>query len=232
MERLVQVTRDGSHTIAIPALEVTFHSIHGAIQESKHVFIDAAWRYMLSKPELMAEEQSLKILEMGFGTGLNALLTLQEAMHANQPVYYQSVEQFPLNAAEYNTLNYAAQLADDNLQPFLRQLHTSEWNQDIVLHPLFTLHKSHTALQDLRPERLFHVIYYDAFAPKAQPELWTEEVFKQLISYLLPGGILVTYCSKSVVRRAMQAAGFLVEKIPGPYGKREMLRAHKPNSLV
>jgi tRNA U34 5-methylaminomethyl-2-thiouridine-forming methyltransferase MnmC len=232
MERLIQLTRDGSHTIAIPALDVTFHSIHGAIQESTHVFIDAALRYTLAKPELHAAGTCLNILEMGFGTGLNALLTLQEVIGAEREVYYQSVEQYPLTPAETKGLNYAAQLGDAALEPYLAALHSSAWNQDIPLHPCLTLHKSHTSLEQLTVSRLFHMIYYDAFAPRAQPELWTTEIFEKLIGCLLPGGILVTYCSKSVVRRAMQAAGFEVVKIPGPYGKREMLRAIKPISLV
>jgi tRNA U34 5-methylaminomethyl-2-thiouridine-forming methyltransferase MnmC len=228
MERLIQLTRDGSHTIAIPALEVTFHSIHGAIQESRHVFIDAALHYTLLKPEIQAMQTPLQVLEMGLGTGLNALLTLQVTIGRQQQVYYQSIEQYPLTPEETKGLNYAAQLEDLTLEPYLLALHSSPWNQDVQLHPYFTLHKSHSSLEQVLVSRLFHIIYYDAFAPRAQPELWTAEIFTKLLSCLLPGGILVTYCSKSVVRRAMQEAGFIVTKIPGPYGKREMLRAIKP----
>ncbi|RXK83559.1 tRNA (5-methylaminomethyl-2-thiouridine)(34)-methyltransferase MnmD [Filimonas effusa] len=233
MKRSKQITRDGSHTISIPSLDVTFHSVYGAIQESMWVFIISGWKYWLQQPQVAeAPEQAVRILEMGFGTGLNALLTLQQARLTEQPVFYQSVEQYPLTAEEADGLNYADQLNDASLAPYLEQLHSSAWNEDLSLTPYFTLHKSHAALQDLQTDHRFHIIYYDAFAPRAQPELWTEEIFSQLIGYLEPSGILLTYCSKSIVRKAMQAAGFTVEKIQGPPHKREMLRAHKPISLV
>ena len=233
MKRSKHITRDGSHTISIPSLDVTFHSVYGAIQESMHVFITSGWDYWLQQPQVAAApEQAIHILEMGFGTGLNALLTLQQARLTERPVFYQSVEQYPLTAEEAEGLNYATQLNDASLAPYLEELHNSAWDQDIALTPYFTLHKSKTALQDLQTDRRFHIIYYDAFAPRTQPELWTEELFAQLINYLEPGGILLTYCSKGVVRKAMQAAGFVVKKIQGPPHKREMLRAYKPISLA
>lgn len=232
MERLIKVTADGSHTIAIPEWEVTFHSVNGAIQESKHVFIKAALHYCFLQQGMLASNAPLQILEMGFGTGLNALLTLHEAMKFKKPVYYQSIEQFPLTATEVEALNYADKLDEPTLDSYLRQMHTCAWNQDINIHPFFTLHKAHGSLQELPLPNRFHIVYYDAFAPRAQPELWTEEIFRKLLNSLVPGGVLVTYCSKSVVRRAMQAAGFTVQKIQGPPFKREMLRAIKPISLV
>lgn len=233
MERCKKITADGSHTIAIPSLDVTFHSVHGAIQESQHVFIVSALHYWLAKPEIAAAPKTpVCILEMGFGTGLNTLLTFKEAHRLARPVFFQSVEQFPLSAEEIEGLNYADRLNDPILTPVLSQLHSSPWNQDVELSPWFTLHKSHTAIQDLSAQRRFHIIYYDAFAPRAQPELWTKETFGKLLPFLEPGGILVTYCSKTIVRKALQDAGFQVEKIQGPPFKREMLRAHKPISLV
>lgn len=204
MKRELQLTADGSHTIAIPDLNVTYHSTHGAIQESMHVFIQAG---------LQAVQQPLvRIFEMGFGTGLNALLTMQ---YATTPVYYYAVEQFPLTAAEVEGLSYGD------------TLHQYPWNEDVEISDQFTLHKAHGSLLEITPGQTFHLIYYDAFAPKAQPELWTREVFEKLYSFLVPGGMLVTYCSKGDVRRAMLAAGFTVEKLVGPPGKREMLRARK-----
>jgi len=215
MKRMVEITADGSPTIAIPEMQVTYHSRHGAVQESMHVFIEAGLRYMLP-----SSTTPLRIFEMGFGTGLNAWLSWQEAMRNNTALYYYAVEKFPLQADEYALLEYGNAAA-------LQQLHKSAWNTDVMMDTTFTLHKKHAALTDIALSPIFDVIYYDAFAPNAQPELWTTAVFEQLFSFLQPGGILVTYCSKGDVRRAMIAAGFMVEKIPGPPGKREMLRAKK-----
>lgn len=235
MEREIQVTADGSHTIAIPSMQVTYHSRHGAIQESRHVFIQAGLM-------AVAPTEKIHILEMGFGTGLNALLTLQHALQHQQSVYYTSFELYPLEAEQAASLNYAQQLNAENehhvadLEQLFTDMYKAEWEKDVCIHPLFTLHKTNRSLLSLPlPQESaepiytgFHVIYYDAFAPNAQPELWTAELFSKLWCTLVPGGMLVTYCSKGDVRRAMQAAGFTVEKIPGPPGKREMLRASKP----
>lgn len=228
MERNIQITADGSHTIAIPELQVTYHSVHGALQESRHVFIRAGLQHLLQRQQ----PPVLHILEMGFGTGLNALLTLHEAALLQQPVLYHTIEQYPLTAAEIAGINYTQQLQQPLLQPVFNELHTSPWNTDIALTPFFTLHKHATDIQQLQTQQQFHLIYYDAFAPTAQPELWTQELFTQLFQLLLPGGMLVTYCSKSYVRKNMLAAGFTVEKIPGPPRKREMLRATKPHAAM
>ncbi len=187
-----------------------------------HVFIEAGLR------PLLHQHPVLRVFEMGFGTGLNALLTLQVAAQAQQRVQYGAVEAFPLEAGITNQLNYAAQLQRPDLQPVFEQLHGSEWNSLVAIDDVFTLQKFQTTLFSLPAIDPVHLIYYDAFAPNAQPELWTTEAFTLLYNLLLPGGILVTYCSKGNVRRAMQAAGFTVEKIPGPLGKREMVRAHRP----
>lgn len=206
MKRELLVTADGSHTIAIPDMNVTYHSTHGAIQESMHVFIHAGLQAI--------QAPAIRIFEMGFGTGLNALLTLQ---YATTPVYYYAVEQFPLTAQEIEGLNYGT------------DLHQYPWNKDVKISEKFTLHKAHASLLDVSPVvQPFHLIYYDAFAPASQPELWSVAVFEKLYSLLEPGGMLVTYCSKGDVRRAMLAAGFNVEKLAGPPGKREMLRAVRP----
>lgn len=225
MKRLPLITKDGSHTISIPEMDVTYHSIHGAIQESMHVFIEAGLHPIwLLKSDPMGE---LRIFEMGFGTGLNALLTLMEAEERKQPVYYYSVELFPLNNEEIKQLNYCTELNRADLQPLFERLHHCEWEQDIRITDHCTVYKTNTDLANLSTHQRFNLIYYDAFAPGAQPELWTTAVFEKLYNLLLPGGILVTYCSKSDVQRAMKAAGFVIEKIPGPPGKREMIRAIK-----
>lgn len=215
------ITADGSVTIAIPELNVTYHSKHGAIQESMHVFIEAGLRPLLHRQE------TITIFEMGFGTGLNALLTLIEATKQQQKINYQTVEAFPLEKEMIAQLNYCEQLQQPELKPLFEQLHTSPWNEPIQLNPWFSIRKVDTPLFNFSTNQPINLIYYDAFAPNAQPELWTVEAFTQLFNMLTAGGILVTYCSKGDVRRAMQAAGFLIKKIPGPPGKREMVRATK-----
>lgn len=224
MERLIQITADGSHTIAIPDMHVTFHSLLGAIQESVHVYINNGLHH------LPADLHAVSILEMGFGTGLNALLTLREAIALQRNIYYQTIEQYPLTIKEAASLNYPEQLGEPDLQSFLQSLHESAWDQDVQLHPCFTLHKTHVSLQEAVFSQSFDLIYYDAFAPSAQPELWTTAIFTKLFERLNPGGILVTYCSKGDVKRAIKAAGFALEKkVSGPKRKREMVRAKKPS---
>jgi len=221
MERQIQITSDGSQTMAVPELQITYHSIHGAIQESIHVFIEAGLKPLLKQYE------TIYIFEMGFGTGLNALLSLQQALQSNQKIFYYTVELFPLKPGEYNQLNYAQQLRDDSLQFYFLEMHKCEWEKNVPIHSLFTLHKSNESLFNLSTDKLFNLIYFDAFAPKAQPELWTKEVFEKMFRILENKGVLVTYCSKGDVRRAMQAVGFTVHKLKGPPGKREMLRGRK-----
>ncbi len=219
MKREIIITKDGSHTITIPEISVAYHSYNGAVQESMHVFIAAGLRWYMGQH---AGAGPVRIFEMGFGTGLNAYLTALEANEKKVAVSYPTVEQFPIPAEEAFLLNYAATPAEKHL---FSQLHQSPWEQEVKITDWFTLRKLHENLVNVRPQRLFDVIYFDAFAPSAQPELWTTEVFKPLFDMLHPGGALLTYCSKSIVRRAMQAAGFVVTKVPGPWGKREMVRA-------
>jgi tRNA U34 5-methylaminomethyl-2-thiouridine-forming methyltransferase MnmC len=222
MQRNLILTKDGSHTVAVPEMNVTYHSVHGAIQESLHVFIEAGFNKIA--PDL----RHIDIFEMGFGTGLNALLTLIEAEKIALPGSYTAVELFPLEQQQLQVLNYCEQLNRPELQTVFDQLHHSKWEHRVAIRPHFTLLKSRSDLLSfINPSTPFHLIYFDAFAPSAQPELWTTAAFQKMYELLLPGGLLVTYCSKGDVRRAMQAAGFRVEKIPGPPGKREMVRAMK-----
>lgn len=224
MLRQPVITKDGSHTVSVPEMNVTYHSLHGAIQESLHVFIEAGLKYWLSN----FNHGDIHIFEMGFGTGLNALLTYIEAEKRNIPVHYTAVELFPLQPEEIKSLNYCEQLKRPDLVPVFERLHDSEWEKEINMSSFFKLQKVKTNLANFSSNQHFNVIYFDAFAPTAQPDLWTKEIFQKLNSMLYPGGLLTTYCSKGEVRRAMQAAGFIVEKIPGPPGKREMVRAKKP----
>jgi tRNA U34 5-methylaminomethyl-2-thiouridine-forming methyltransferase MnmC len=218
MERTIIKTADGSHTVTIPEMNVSYHSKHGAILESMHVFIEAGLRYSINQ----STSQPINIFEMGFGTGLNAFLTAIEATNKKIRVHYISVEKHPLTEKEVTLLNYTESLKNEDL---FEAIHKAEWSQETVINEFFTLGKIHTDLANYSPDHQFNIIYYDAFAPSAQPELWKQEIFETLLSMLSPGGILVTYCSKGEVRRAMQSAGFEVEKIPGPPGKREMVRA-------
>jgi len=226
MQRKLILTGDGSHTISMPELNVTYHSIHGAIQESKHVFIEAGLKSLT-----LAEAAKLNIFEVGFGTGLNALLTIIEAEKLQKQIHYETVEPFPVGSSETRSLNYCKQLDREDLQPIFEQLHSCEWEKKTNITANFHFKKSGSNLLNfetsetcLSGKQAFKLIYFDAFAPNAQPELWTKEIFEKMFAMLEPGGILVTYCSKGNVRRAMQAAGFIVEKLPGPRGKREMVR--------
>lgn len=223
LERSIILTKDGSHTISIPELNVTYHSHHGAIQESMHVYIDAGLRFVSGTLKL----PDIYIFEMGFGTGLNALLTLIEAEKLQHHFHYTSIELYPLQQNEIVSLNYCDQLKRPDLEPVFQKLHQCEWEKDISITPFFTIKKMRIDLINFSTYQPANLIYYDAFAPASQPELWTKEAFEQLYGMLTPGGILVTYCSKADVRRAMQAAGLTVEKIPGPRGKREMVKARK-----
>jgi tRNA U34 5-methylaminomethyl-2-thiouridine-forming methyltransferase MnmC len=220
MKRKLIFTSDGSHSISVPDLDVTYHSIHGAIQESKHVFIEAGLKSTGSPAGT-----SLKIFEMGFGTGLNALLTIIEAQKIQINIYYETIEQFPLYKNEISVLNYCNQLNREDLQPLFEQLHNCEWEKEIKLASDFIFRKSKINLLTFETAETFKLIYFDAFDPNVQPELWTKQIFEKMFAMLEPGGILVTYSSKGDVRRALLGAGFAVEKLPGPKGKREMIRA-------
>jgi len=213
-------TQDGSYTIAIPEMRVTYHSTHGALQESMHIYIVSGLLFAL--PNINSE--TINVFEMGFGTGLNALLSLQEAIRLKRKINYFTVELFPLSIEEAKALQQDEQLGTSNLS---LQLHQAPWEQEVVLNEYFTLYKTKQSLLDLSLNTQFDVVYFDAFAPNDQPELWTEAVFANLFHHLNTNGVLVTYSSKGTVRRTMQAVGFMVQKIPGPIGKAEIVRAVK-----
>jgi tRNA U34 5-methylaminomethyl-2-thiouridine-forming methyltransferase MnmC len=218
--RRIIVTGDGSHTIeAAPGL--TFHSTYGAIQESMHVFIAAGLAPLLKAHTT----DPIRIFELGLGTGLNALLTLSQS---NRPIHYEAVEPFPLDMAIIQDLNYHTQPSLAKYQPAFEAIHTAPWNAATPITPAFTLLKSQSPWPAYRLSQPADLVYYDAFDPVAQPELWDANAFAPLFAQMTPHAVLVTYCSKGMVRRTLQQTGFLVKKIPGPPGKREMLHASKP----
>ena len=214
-----QLTHDGSSTLYSERFGETYHSRHGAIQESMHVFMQAGWESLDPKPE------KLHILEMGFGTGLNALLAAQRAIAEQQAVYYTSLEAYPIGEDEITALNYGSMLDE---QVLFAAIHQAPWDEIAQINPFFILNKRHCKLEEFSGKKdNYHLVFYDAFAPNSQPELWTEAVFENMHRYMAPGGLLTTYCAKGDVRRAMQAAGLDAKRLPGPPGKREMLRAEK-----
>lgn len=225
MKKEIIVTADGSHSVAVPELGVTYHSTHGAIQESQHIFIEAGLQYVNKKRNNSAD---LSIFEMGLGTGLNALVTLCAANQQQQKIYYESIEPWPLEASTYNLLNYCEQLKRPGLETVFSQIHACPWNSVIKISPFFSFKKINTSLAEYTFNQGFDIIYFDAFAPDIQPELWTADVFKKLYQGMHVNAVLTTYCSKSIVRKAMAEAGLQVTKIPGPPHKREMVRAVKP----
>lgn len=215
-------TSDGSHTLLNTDLNETYHSRHGAIQESQHVFIKNG----LNVATAESHGKGLHLLEVGFGTGLNALLTL---MQTQMPIMYTAIEPFPLDLSIIQELNYTALLrCDGHLTGIFHKLHTAPCDQPDNITPLFALHKIRSALQgtSLSPASV-DLLYYDAFAPGKQPEMWEFQTLQLLERAMKPGGYLVTYCAKGQLKRDLKMLGFVVETLPGPPGKAEMVRAKK-----
>ena len=227
MERKIILTGDGSHSISVPELNVAYHSIHGAIEESIHVYINAGFYHRVKQ----LDDYQVRILEVGSGTGLNVLLTAIAAVNTGKSIYYVALEPDPLSDEEILALNYCERLDRQDLQEIFLKMHKCEWNKNLPVTTELLIHKSNATLQRFEHKTKFDLIYFDAFAPNAQPEMWTKEIFEKIHALLDPGGILVTYCSKGDVRRAMIAAGLEVEKLPGPPKKREMLRAAHPKVI-
>ncbi len=223
-------TKDGSITLFVPELNEHYHSVHGAIQESQHIFIQAGMEHFLSTyPGLISAGRPLHILEAGFGTGLNAWLTLLQASKRQRDVVYHSIEKYPLSREETSVLNYPEMTADGEKTLF-DALHRSPWDTEQSITPHFTLCKHRDDFRNIRFSSLFDLVYFDAFNPEVQPHLWTAEVFGHFYEALQPGGFLVTYCVKGIVKQALRSVGFTVKRLPGPPGKREMLRATKPEN--
>jgi tRNA U34 5-methylaminomethyl-2-thiouridine-forming methyltransferase MnmC len=214
----VQYTKDGSTTLYVPELKEHYHSVNGAVQESIHVFINNGLHAHTGT--------AVRIFEMGFGTGLNTWLTF---MHKdNKTVYYDAIEYHPLSAHKINALNYTDSYRADNVVcDMFSAIHTTAWDQPHQLCSTFFLNKITGQLQQFVFTEMYDIIYFDAFAPSVQPEVWGPEIFQRVAQAMNPNGLLVTYCAKGSVRRDLQSAGLHVDRLPGPPGKREMIRAVK-----
>ncbi|MDA9335012.1 tRNA (5-methylaminomethyl-2-thiouridine)(34)-methyltransferase MnmD [Flavobacteriaceae bacterium] len=224
MKRSIVTTGDGSKTIQIEDWDEQYHSIHGAIQESQHVFIKTGLHHFLN----LHKPSTLHILEIGFGTGLNAYMTALEAQTLDVQIQYEGVEAYPVQSEELSQLNYTTLLAQDQVSVF-ESLHRVSWEDLHGITPCFSLKKRQQFFSEIEDQNRFELIYFDAFGARVQPDLWTETIFKRMFDALKDSGVLVTYAAKGSVRRAMQAVGFTVERLEGPPGKREMLRATKPS---
>ncbi len=219
-ERKVIETADGSKTLFIPAMNEQYHSVNGALTESDYVFIEKGFRHHPAA--------SLKVFEVGFGTGLNALLTALEAEKLKKQTLFTSIEKYPLTDDEIELLAYGEILpkgADD----IFHRIHAADWETEIRISEFFSLYKMKADLkkQDLNKDSAFDLVYFDAFGPDKQPEMWNEEVLKKIYAACSEGAIFVTYSAKGVIRRRLESCGFLAERLPGPPGKRQMLRCTK-----
>lgn len=223
IKRAIRITEDGSTTIELIGMNENFHSIHGAIQESEHIFIQNG---LLQKAK---EQSDISIFEMGFGTGLNALLTKLTSSKNNLKIDYFSIEAYPVEMELVEQLNYSERLKLKGKEAnYLTALHTTEWDKKTKLFPDFQFEKRNLKLEDIElPDNTFDVVYFDAFNPDLQPKLWTEEVFLKIYLAMKPKGILMTYSAKGKVKRALKAAGFNLNALPGPPGKREITQAIK-----
>lgn len=219
LNRSIIITEDGSSSLYVPSLNEAYHSIHGAIQESEHIFIAAGLN-----AEIFSSMKNIKIFEVGFGTGLNALLTIIYAK--NRIINYHTIELYPLQEFEWKQLNYSV-LEKKNKQIFY-DLHQSPWEIITNITDSFTLLKNNIAMQNISlSENEYDLVYFDAFSPDSQPEMWSESVFLTIFKAMKSGGILMTYSTKGIVKRTLQNVGFKIEKLAGPPGKREILRAYK-----
>ena len=210
-------TSDGSHTLRNKQLNETYHSIHGAVQESMHVFIKNGLEYYYQNHA----PKDISILEVGFGTGLNALLTLQYAIHNNIQIRYTTLEPHPLSGDVWRQLNYGERDRGDDQ---FKVLHEAEWDREVVLTSAFTIHKLRKTLAEVQLGANYDVIYFDAFAPAVQPELWTLGSLEKVVTLLKSGGVIVTYSAKGQLKRDLKALGLAVETLQGPPGKNEMVR--------
>lgn len=213
-------TEDGSHTILNKELNVTYHSIHGAVQESKHIYIESGLNYVLQKYE------TLNILEVGFGSGLNTLLTYKENLKDKNTWTYQTIEKFPLSRETFALLNYGESETAE-IKKVFNQLHTLEWNKVHPISDSFYFTKYLIDVNSYAPENPIHLVYYDAFAPDTTKEMWNKEIFEKLFKAMVPGACLLTFCAKGDIKRLLKTCGFKVEALPGPKGKREITRAIK-----
>lgn len=219
MEREIIRTKDGSNTIHIKDWDECYHSKHGAIQEAQHVFIKNGLA--------LYQNQSVSILEIGFGTGLNAFITYLESKNLDLEINYVGVEAYPVSISELSAMNYVSELNADDKNAIFNLFHESNWEEKVVIDPFFTITKRQQFFEEITDCEQYDLIYFDAFGYRVQPDLWSTSIFKKMHTALRPGGKLVTYAARGVVKRSMIEVGFTVEKLPGPPGKREMFRATK-----
>lgn len=219
MKREIITTADGSVTIYLPEMEETYHSKFGAVQEAYHVFIKNGLDLTQSQP--------VSVLEIGFGTGLNALITLDESERKGQQVTYTGVEAYPVSAEEVSAINYADMVGAGRHKEIFMLMHSLPWGERAAVNANFSLLKRKQVFHEIEDSELYDLIYFDAFGYHVQPELWSAEIFGKMYNALKSNGILVTYACRTPIKKAMQEAGFVTEKLQGPPGKREMLRALK-----
>ncbi|HPB02896.1 MAG TPA: tRNA (5-methylaminomethyl-2-thiouridine)(34)-methyltransferase MnmD, partial [Bacteroidales bacterium] len=216
------ITEDGSHTLFIPELNEHYHSIHGAVAESRHVFIEAGL-----KPKII-ENKKLNVLEVGLGTGLNAALALVAAEENQIQLNYFAVEPFPISAEDMMQLNYSKVSESTRMNEVIPAIHAASRDNAVHISPYFVFNYFEKRIQNIEFENdFFDVVFFDAFSPGVQPEMWTMDVFQKIAAAMKPGAVLVTYVAKGEVRRTMKACGLSIEKLPGFGGKREMTRATK-----
>ena len=215
------LTQDGSHTLFVPEIDECYHSTFGAMGESMLIFIQSGFN--------SCEKDNISVLEVGFGTGLNAFLTLLEDENRQKEVFYTAFELFPLAVEKAEQLNYPEMFSPDK-RFFFEKLHTSAWGEEVPLTPFFKLLKINADFIVSSLPSVYDLIYFDAFSPEKQPEMWTQEIFQKIFDHCNENAILTTYCVKGNIRRSLQKTGFIVEKLPGPPGKREFLRAVKPSN--
>lgn len=219
LKREIIQTLDGSTTIRINDWNECYHSRHGAIQEAQHVFIKNG----LS----LFKNESISILEIGFGTGLNAFITFLESKKLDQTIEYVGVEGYPVSAEEVLSMNYVSELNSGEQSFIYEKMHQCNWEEQIILREDFLFTKRNQFFADIDDVEKFDLIYFDVFGYNVQPELWSADIFKRMYKALKPKGVLVTYAARGVIKRNMNEAGFFVEKLAGPPGKREMFRAKK-----
>lgn len=221
IKREIIETSDGSKTIHITEWNENYHSHHGALQEAKHVFLKNGL-------DDYAHQKKVNILEIGLGTGLNAILTCQKATAEDLEIQYTAIEAYPVSADELVALNYESLLDDEVAKSHYQSLHAAEWNEKHAISKNFSISKIQAKLEICKfEENQFDIIYFDAFGPRVQGELWSLEIFQKLFNSLKANGLLVTYCAQGQVKRDLKSAGFVVECVPGPPGKREMTKAFK-----
>ncbi len=212
----IKITADNSPTLYNREIGEHYRSVNGAVQESMHVFIKNGLNTV--------KKENIKILETGFGTGLNAVLTLIEAEKNKQKIYYETIEKYPLSE---NIIDKLFCFIDSGSNRILKQIHLTDWNKEVKITDFFTIKKIQADLLDFIPDKIFDIIYFDAFSPNKQPELWTTEIFRKIFNATSPQGILLTYSAKGTVKQALGNAGYTIKRLPGPPGKHHIIRAIK-----